>query len=352
MHAYDDLEIILAELAHLDAAGLNAEEGIAALRERIRRRPLRQALDELEENCRCGLTLGQAMARVGGIFHPVIRGLVVAGEKSGDLAGALVKSASFLAMRRSVLSALRTAGLYPFAVLTVGAIVSVLLAFFILPHQWALVEKMHLQIWRTDHTQSPHSAFVAASIAIRASALLICALWLAAVVLALLMLKAPHQPLLHRVIARLPGFGPVVRRYFLFHFASVLEMQLSRGVPLTQALDALADDASLPLVAEAARCARNSLELGAPMSNGLVRTPIVFPPQELWFLRHAERYEHVPRYFAELANKTAAEIRTIERLILRFEPLAIGLLSIVVAMFLVSVFLPISRWYQFISLGE
>jgi type II secretory pathway component PulF len=349
---FDDLEVLLGELATLDAAGVDAAAAFDTLADRASSRSMRQAISKIHDSYRNGLPLSEALARAGTAVHPVVRGLVRAGEKSGTLGRALAEAAQFLALRRSVISSLRNAAIYPMFVLTVGSIVSALVAFYVVPRQWGMVESMHEELWRVYPGTGSHALLDTAKLAMKSVAVIFCGSWLACVALCLFSSIAPARPALHRIILRLPSYGSVFRRYLLFHFATAVNLQLSHGVPLPDALEALAASDDLPPVADAARSAHHALELGAPLSSGLAPALRLWPRDELWFLQQAEKMQRVPEYFARLAAKMTDEIRDVEMRVRYFEPLAVTVLGIMVAMFAISVFLPASRWYTVINLGE
>lgn len=350
--SYEDMENVLAELAELDAVGLDAAEGLGLLREQVQRPSLQRLLDSIYDHYSKGCSLSEALSRAKDRVHPIVRGLVAAGEKSGKLGEALTRAAQFLAMRRNVMTALRTAAIYPIAVLTLGTVISVIVAFVAIPYQWRLVEEMHQQLWFADPTAPSRKLYEYAMFAMRAIAIMFATVWLCAVTFCIACAVLPRNPLLHRILIKLPGYGQVFRRYLQFHFVSVLELQLAHGIPLSDALDALAEDPDLPLVSASANAAKQGLALGVPLSGVLAFCPSVFPAGEIWFLKQAERYERLPLYLRELSKKLSEEIRNIEVLIQKFEPLAILVLGVMVGSFAVSVFLPVMRWTYVVKLGE
>ncbi|MCX7626628.1 MAG: type II secretion system F family protein [Candidatus Sumerlaeaceae bacterium] len=351
-NTYADIETVLAELAELDAAGLDAGEGLMMLREQAQRPSLQKLLDSIFAHYSNGCSLSEALARAKEWVHPIVRGLVAAGEKSGNLGEALTRASQFLAMRRNVMTALRTAAIYPFAVLTVGTIISAVVAFIAIPHQWRLIEEMHQHVWFSDPTAPARHLHEYAIWAMRGVALAFAAAWVCSVAFGIAWAVMPANPALHRILIRMPGYGQVFRRYLQFHFVSVLELQLVHGIPLSEALDALAEDSDLPLVSSAAHAAKQGLALGAPLSGVVALCPQIFPAREIWFLKQAERYERLPQYLGELSRRLSDEIRNIEVLVQKYEPLAILVLGVMVGSFAISVFLPAMRWTYFVRLGE
>jgi len=349
---YNDLETLLAQLAELDAAGIDAGEGLAIVRTQAGSRAVRELTDRLLEHYEKGLTLSQAMARLERGVHPIVRGLIAAGEKSGRLGEALLRGAQFLAMRRNVMSALQTVSIYPFAVLTVGALVACLVVFWIIPNQWRLVEQLHQELWSAYPSSPAFHLFQLGMTAMRAVAVLFLAGWLLALVMALVGWLAPANPRFHKVLVHLPGYGFVFRQYLRFHFVSVLALQIEHGIPLPEALETLAEDPDLPLVRSAAHSAHHALLLGTTLSRALTLAPDVFPPEELWLLQQAERYEKVPHFFKQLGAKLSEQIRNIELLVRRLEPLSIIVLGGMVAILAVALMLPLIGWFHIVKLGE
>ncbi len=351
-YSLQDLESLLGQLAAFDAAGMDAGVALEVLESGARKRGVRQLLRELSAQYENGAPLSVALERVGDKVPPVIQQLVRAGEKSGDLNAALREAAHYLAMRRCVTTAFVNALIYPMALLTVGAIVSSLVAFYIVPRQWAVIEQIHLEYWRYFPQAASPEIVRYAILSIQAVAVLFLLAWAAAASLCVFGLVAPSHPRLHQFVAKLPGYGKIFSRYMRFHFATTLALQLRRNVPISDALQALANDDQLPLVSKAARSALHAVELGQPLSSGLAAEGTVFPAEEIWFVQQAERYEKLPTYFEQLAQRMEEDLARMAETIQRMEPAAVAVISVLVALFAVSVFLPVTKWYMVINLGE
>ena len=61
--------------------------------------------------------------------------------------------------------------------------------------------------------------------------------------------------------------------------------------------------------------------------------------------------ERIGRLLRMHANKRE-EIRDIEYVIRRYEPVATIVLGVMVALFAIAVFVPVAKWFLFVNLGE
>jgi len=218
----DDVAELTQNLAVLAAAGLPLDTGLAALADELPRGKLRGTLAEMSASLSRGEALDEVVAAQQDRLPPHVRGLVLAGVRSGRLAETLeqyVNHRQLVAdLHRRVWSALA----YPLLVLGFALAVFVFVEFAIVRH--------FVDIFADFELNLP----VVTLLVIRASESL---LWVALggliglLVLWIVSRMTLSGPLQRRLVCRIPMFGPLWRFSALARFSNLAALLLESGIP-------------------------------------------------------------------------------------------------------------------------
>lgn len=344
---YKSLEAYSSELASLAASGLPLPEGLKLAARHARKPSFRHALSKAAEQCACGKNLSDCLAG-NSHFPELFVSMVRAGECGGNMEGVLRSVVEYLQTRRRVRLAFRAATVYPAAVLSLAVFVSWLVTFGIMPDFMHRLQDMHVLI--SEPGLVPGS-IRAAMWGQRAGAAGFAVLWLGVALICLSGLIIPANRSYHRLLLRLPLYGPIFQRYLLYHFSAVIGLLAREGTPVFEALENLSALGESPLLAEAACEGRRALERGQSLSAGLAASDW-FPPSEVWMMQHAEKEEQFVEYLADLNRRSIDAIARSERLLENMEPTLILGLALLVTCYLVSVLIPLVGFFRFIHIGE
>ncbi len=293
---------------------------------RRRQRALRRMLEALADDLEAGIPLEKALDSVGDDFPPHLRGLVLAGSRSGRLADTLTE---FLAryrvgddIRRKVLlglfypATLLVGCLATFAILATASannIIDVLQDFGVnLP---ALSVAM-LQVSRGFAEVGSWIVFGPLLIGLAA--------WLLS-----RMLFRPSER--RRFLNRLPLVGPLWRWTSLAEFCRALADLTASGLPLAEALPLAARSARDPALEATCVEAARGIEQGRPLAD-VMDEHHAFPAGVPRFLRWAEGQHSLPDALRLLADILEARGRAHGEFVSTF----IVLLSIVVVLWFVA----------------
>ena len=127
------------QLSMLLGSGVPLLESLSIISRLAKISGLKKVIDELSE----GLGLAQAMA---GLFPPLVICSISAGEKSGDLEGALRNLASYYHERAEVESKLKSALVYPAFVISLSFLSLIMLFVFVLPGFRSLFSDLEAEI--------------------------------------------------------------------------------------------------------------------------------------------------------------------------------------------------------------
>lgn len=221
------------ELATLLKAGLPLVQSLDILRKRVPNPTFKAALDDVYERVRSGSALSDAF-EAQALFPGVYTASLMAGEKSGSLEQVLRRYVQHVKVMTSVRSRVVSALIYPALLVALSAVVVGIIVFKVVPEFAAFYQQYG------EGAQLPMSTrvLVAISTNLVGSAGLIIGGLAAAIAAALLWFRQPKQRRwLHRVVLRLPFFGPVARKLATAQVSRTLATLLAGGIPLVNSLD-------------------------------------------------------------------------------------------------------------------
>jgi general secretion pathway protein F len=230
---------LVREVAALTGSGLPLGPGLRALAEELPRDRLRTLVVALADRIEGGESLESALAGLEGRFPKHLRGLVLAGTKSGRAAQVLGEFVSYAqvgaALRRSLWLHLA----YPIALVLLFSILTVFVSTYIIKGFESIFSDFGINLPQITVVL----LVIGNAVAEWGFALLLVPLGLIAlgVLASRLLLDAPAR---RRLFRRVPLFGPLWRWTALAEFSHYLGLLVESSVPLATAV---------PIAAEGAR---------------------------------------------------------------------------------------------------
>ncbi len=262
---------VARSLGALLGAGLPVPRALAAA-ETMVAATITPVLGDVRSRVERGDPLATALAAHPALFSPVALGLVKAGERSGQLAGAFARLAAQLEREQALRARLLSASIYPLLLAVAGGCAILVLLLFVLPRFAELLEGTGMVLPRST------ALLLSVAAAFREGWPLLVALSVAGGLL-LVWVRASEsgQRLGARLLLRTPGVAAVRRQLLAAQFARVLGVLSGAGAPLLIALDATGESLSDPeATAETARV-RSRVREGAALHRALAESAL-FPP--------------------------------------------------------------------------
>jgi general secretion pathway protein F len=340
LYSVRECAALFSGLATLVDAGLPLDQAVAAFAEIVAAdtamaSTLQPLSLRLQERVRRGSDLAAALraeAALGRSFEPLAIGLIVAGQMSGDMAGALDRLARLYERRQRNEAAVRSALLYPAILLGVTLLVLALLLTYVIP-QFELM-------FRDARHDLP---FVTRAVFGSARGLGH-GLWLLALLglPAWLLLKrmgrrAELRQRLDAGLLRLPVLGGLLRGLESERIGFVLASLLSAGVTLPDALRYTADTLRNSALSGALRGAAVKLRQGSRLAEALPEGDLL-PPLLRRLIALGEAGSTLPQMMLKAAalHEQESEAR-MRRLIALIEPSMVVVLGGIIAVTLVAV---------------
>ena len=303
---------------------------------------LKTLIRELRTQIEGGVALNQAL-RQHTAFNALYCNLVAVGELAGMLDTMLERLANHLEKSEALRTTIRSALIYPSAVLAIAGLVLVLILVFVVPAFQNIFASFGAELpWLTQ-------VVIALSEGLKRYGL-----WLLALSgLAVWWLKRQVQRrtewrrFLHRVLLRLPIAGSLTRHACTARWTRTLATLFAAGVPLTEALDAVQGVTGHVLFQEATQTIQAKLIQGQSLSLALEGTEGLFPPMVVQMCAIGEESGALDHMLEKTAEHYEREVdSTVARLSTLLEPFIMVVLGLLIGGLVMALYLPIFQLGQ------
>lgn len=316
-------------------AGLPIVKALELLATHISRPSLRDCIDEVRAGVRGGALLSEAF-REQGIFPEIYTTSLLAGEKSGNLAGVLDRYISYQRTALSIKKKLASSLVYPALLITMVLLLVTLLVAYVIPNFASLYSSMSEEL--PPITQGLIS-FVDAG----RQYWLIFMLVLGGAAVSLWIWSKTRQggQALDRLKMKLPFIGAIWTKYQVAQFSRILGTLLTGGIPMVQALDTARQSLSSPLLRHSLETAARQVRGGSTLWQGLSKSGF-FPPMAIQMIEVGESSGSLPPMLQSVAEFFEEDVDTyLAALLSLVEPAILIFMGLVVAFVLIALYLPI-----------
>lgn len=332
------LAVWTRQLSGLVVAGLPLERALTALADEAEDPRQRELVAHLRAEVNAGSPFARALTGFPREFDDVYRGVVAAGEQSGQLGGVLDKLANDLEEQQQLKSKLIGATLYPAIVSLFAIVIVIALLVFVVPQV--------AQVFSSSKRALPFLT----QFMLGLSAFMRGWGWLLGLVvfggLGVLIVARREEAFRKRFDAfwlELPIIGRLSRGYNAARFAGTLAMLAGSGVPILKALQAAAETLSNRAMRADAMEALVQVREGAPLASALAAKKR-FPGLLSMFARLGEQTGQLPLMLQRAATQLSGEVqRRALAIATILEPLLIVVMGLVVMLIVMSVMMPIMQ---------
>lgn len=331
-------EVFYAELHALLTAGLDFSHAFALLIEGERDLRMRALFKSLYGEVVGGASLWQSMQR-GGAFRALDCGVVRIGEQTGRLSETLRFLADYYRKRAAQRRMISSAVSYPLVILCTAVVV---VAFML-----AVIVPMFEEVYARMGGELP--ALTRWIIALSKSFPAYAAVFALVVGTAYILLytnrnRKEVQRWTAEILLRLPVAGAIIRKNHQAQFCKLLCLLSSSGVPLLAGVGMLSDViAFYPYRQSFAEICR-ALEQGELFSSCLARFPTLYDRKLTALVCVGEETNRLPEMLRRQGDALTEELEyRIKRMGSLLEPALIMLVGLLVAVILISMYMPMFR---------
>lgn len=331
-----DIVIFTRQLSVLISANLPLVQALKVLNNQIANPALRAVVGEIATEVDGGMRLSRAFARHPKQFSDFYINIIRSGETSGKLDEILNYLADQMEKDYDLNSKIKGAMIYPIFIVGGLILVATLMMAFVVPQLTKVLTEANVEL------PFMTKALIFISNGIRGY-------WWALILLVVGIIfgwkkytaSPSGEAKWDYLQLRLPVFGSLLQRIYLVRFSRSLGTLLVGGVPLTNALEIVADVVGNATYRELLNQTVKSVEDGNPIASIMAKHPKVIPPLVTHMLSVGEQTGRIDSVLGRITDFYSREINNlVQNLSTLIEPIIMVILGAGVAVLIMSIMLP------------
>jgi type IV pilus assembly protein PilC len=330
-----DFLILNQQFNTLIKAGLPILRALDLLASRATSPKLRPVIGQLRDRVREGKSLSEAVDEAG-VFSKVYSTALLAGEKSGNLAGVLDYYIAYQRVSTGVKKKILATLVYPVLLITVASMIVTYLVTFVVPKFALLYHDLGVEL------PGPTQVLIAITVDYRYVVLgIIAALFLAAFGVYLWSRTDEGGAAFDRLKFRTPIVGDTLLKFQTAQFCRTLATLLTGGTPLVAGLQTASDTITTKLLRSTVLQATQMVREGESLHSALA-TRSVIPELALDMIEVGESSGALAPMLTSVAEFYEEEVGVrLSALVAVIEPVILVFMGLLVAFILISLYLPI-----------
>jgi type IV pilus assembly protein PilC len=332
-----ELAVFTRQFSVMIDAGLPLVQCLEILANQQENKTFQKVLTGTRSAVEGGATLSAAMRQYERVFDALYVNLVEAGETGGILDTILQRLSLYIEKNVKLKRAVRSALVYPTAVLGVAAAVITLLLWKVVPIFTTLFVGLGVDLPLPTRIVIGLSNFVGSIFGF-----LIFVGFIGACIGVKVWYGTPvGRMTIDRILLRLPLVGILLRKIAVARFTRTLGTLISSGVPILEGLDITARTAGNAVIEKALLHVRKALEAGRSLAEPLKETT-VFPGMVTQMIAVGEQTGAMDAMLQKIADFYEDEVdAAVKDLLAAMEPMMIVFLGVVVGGIVISMYLPL-----------
>lgn len=333
-----ELVIFTRQFATMIDAGLPLVQCLEILSGQGDNKLFNKILKDIKSYVEQGGTFSEALRKHPKVFDDLYVNLVAAGELGGILDTILNRLAVYIEKRVKLKRQVKSALVYPTAILFVAIIVIIVMLTWVIP----AFRGMFAEFGGEDQLPGITKFVINVS-----EGFLDNAIWIVLVIAAIstaigYSYKQPKgKKFWHKLLLTMPIIGPVMRKIAVARFTRTLGTLLSSGVPILDAMNIVARAAGNVIVEEAIKNTADRIREGRTMAEPLMETK-VFPSMVVQMIGVGEQTGALDTMLNKIADFYEDEVDVaVAALTSLLEPLMMVFIGGIVGVILIAMYMPI-----------
>jgi len=332
-----ELAVFTRQFSVMIDAGLPLVQCLEILAGQQENKMFQKVLTGTRASVEGGSTLSASMRQYEKVFDALYVNLVEAGETGGILDTILQRLSAYIEKNVKLKRAVKSAMVYPVAVLGVAGSVITLLLWKVVPIFATLFAGLGVTLPLPTRIVIGMSNFIGSIFG------LLMFVTLGAVIVGLKVWYGTPvgRMAIDRTLLKLPVLGILLRKIAVARFTRTLGTLISSGVPILEGLDITGRTAGNAVIEAALMQVRKALEAGRNLSDPL-RESNVFPGMVTQMIGVGEQTGAMDAMLQKIADFYEDEVdAAVKDLLAAMEPLMIVFLGVVVGGIVISMYLPL-----------
>jgi len=332
-----ELAIFTRQFSVMIDAGLPLVQCLEILAGQQENKTFQKMLNSVRASVEGGTTLSAAMKQHEKVFDPLYYNMVEAGETGGILDTILQRLSTYIEKNVKLKRAVKSAMIYPIAVLGIAASVIILLLWKVVPIFITLFNGLDVDLPLPTRIVIGLSHFVGSIYG-----LLILVFFVGGVFALKFWYGTPQgRMVLDTLLLKVPVIGNVLRKIAVARFTRTLGTLISSGVPILEGLDITARTSGNAVVEKAISQTRKAVEAGRSLVDPLKETD-VFPGMVTQMIGVGEQTGAMDAMLQKIADFYEDEVdAAVKDMLTAIEPIMIVVLGVVVGGVVISMYLPL-----------
>jgi type IV pilus assembly protein PilC len=329
------LAIFTRQFSVMIDAGLPLVQCLEILGSQQDYKPFQKIILAVRQDVEAGSSLAEALRKHPKAFDDLYVNMVAAGEAGGILDTILRRLSSYIEKAVKLKGQVKTALIYPVAVLSVAGIVVFIILWKVIPTFASLFAALGAQLPLPTRLVIKASNFVAAYFFFIVAGFFVLSV-------ALKRYYATHKGrrVLDRLLLGSPVLGEIMRKIAVARFCRTLATLTSSGVPILDGLEITAKTAGNAIIEDAVMNVRKAVESGKTIAEPLAETK-VFPPMVVQMIGVGEQTGALDAMLNKIAEFYEEEVdNAVNGLMKLMEPIMIAILGVVIGTIVVAMYMP------------
>ena len=331
-----DLLLFSRQMYTLLKAGVPILRSLSGLQESVQNRTLVAALQDIRESLDSGRELSISLSRHPKIFSPFYISMVRVGEISGTLEEVFLRLFHYIEFESEMRGRIQSALRYPMFVIIVMAVALVVINIFVIPAFASVYKGFKTELPIMTKLLIGFSDFM-----VHSWPLLLVILVTAVIGARAYLRTSDGKFQWDKLKLRLPIAGPIMLKGTLARFARSFALAIKSGIPMVEALNAVALVVDNDFIAQRIEHMREGVERGESILRAAIATG-VFTPVVQQMIAVGEETGELDDLMQEVAELYEREVEyEVKSLSEKIEPILIISLGVLVLILALGVFLPI-----------
>jgi type IV pilus assembly protein PilC len=333
-----DVVVFTRQFATMVEAGLPLVQCLSILSTQSENKKFAKAIGDVKASVEKGETFADALRRHPKIFDNLYSNMVEAGEVGGILDTILKRLAAYMEKAMALKGKVKSAMVYPAAIVSIAVIVIVFLMIFVIPTFATMFEGAGAAL--------PLPTQIVMSASFYTKRYIVHTIVLAVVVGFLFKrfyATEKGKLVVDNIILKVPVFGSLIQKVAVAKFTRTMGTLIASGVPILQGLDVTARTAGNKVIEKAVLSVIDDVQKGQNIAETLEKKK-VFPTMVVQMIGVGEAAGALDSMLNKIADFYDEEVDTaVEGLTSLLEPALMAFLGVVVGFIVVAMYLPIFK---------
>ncbi|HXX19867.1 MAG TPA: type II secretion system F family protein [Candidatus Acidoferrum sp.] len=332
-----ELAVFTRQFSVMIDAGLPLVQCLEILAGQQDNKTFQKILNSVRATVEGGATLSASMKQHEKVFDPLYYNMVEAGETGGILDTILQRLSTYIEKNVKLKRAVKSAMIYPCAVLGIAAMVITLLLWKVVPIFVTLFNGLNVDLPLPTRIVIGLSNFVGSIYG-----LMVLVFFIGAGIAIKFWYGTPQGRFaIDALLLKAPVVGNVLRKIAVARFTRTLGTLISSGVPILEGLDITARTSGNAVIEKAISETRRAVEAGRSLVEPLKETD-VFPGMVTQMIGVGEQTGAMDAMLQKIADFYEDEVdAAVKDMLTAIEPIMIVFLGVVVGGVVISMYLPL-----------